>query len=469
MALVVKDRVKETTTTTGTGTLTLAGATVGFQSFSVIGNGNTTYYAITDGTNWEVGIGTYTSSGTLLSRDTILESSNGGAAVNWGAGSKDVFVTYPAEKSVDSNGTGASGTWAISITGNAASATQVYVTESPDDNVTYMIPYTSPTGSAGGNRSLYTDNGGLSFNPGTNVLACATFQGSLSGNASSATQLQTTRTINNTSFNGTANIITANWGTSRTLTIGSTGKSVNGSTNVSWTLTEIGALAYVAPGTSGNVLTSNGSTWISAAPPAGGGVNSQVFTTSSTFTIPAGVTKVKVTVVGGGGGGNRGEFSSCTGLDGGGGGGGATAFKWLTGLTPGNTIGVTVGAGGNGRTNLVAVQSGGSSSIQSGTQTITTVTAGGGGAGALAGGAPSSGGAGGTATNGDINIPGGGANLYVGGHSASFSSVSRVDTFNIAGAAGGVYGNGGNGGRGGSTIQQPAGGNGGAGIVIFEW
>ena len=100
MALVVKDRVKETTTTTGTGTLTLAGASTGFQSFSVIGDGNTTYYTITDGTDWEVGVGTYTASGTTLSRDTILESSNSGSAVNWGSGSKDVFVTYPAERSV---------------------------------------------------------------------------------------------------------------------------------------------------------------------------------------------------------------------------------------------------------------------------------------------------------------------------------------------------------------------------------
>lgn len=100
MALVLKDRVKETTTTTGTGTLTLAGAATGFQSFSVIGDGNTTYYTVTDGTDWEVGIGTYTSSGTTLSRDTILESSNSGSAVNWGAGTKDVFVTYPAERAV---------------------------------------------------------------------------------------------------------------------------------------------------------------------------------------------------------------------------------------------------------------------------------------------------------------------------------------------------------------------------------
>lgn len=103
MALVLKDRVKETTTTTGTGTYTLAGASTGYQSFSVIGNGNTTYYSVTDGTNWEVGIGTYTASGTTLSRNTILESSNSGSAVNWGSGSKDIFCTYPAERAVDTS------------------------------------------------------------------------------------------------------------------------------------------------------------------------------------------------------------------------------------------------------------------------------------------------------------------------------------------------------------------------------
>lgn len=100
MALVVKDRVQETTTTTGTGTITLAGAITGFQSFSVIGNGNTTYYTIAGTSEWEVGLGTYTSSGTTLSRDTILESSNGGTAVDFSAGIKNVFCTYPAEKSL---------------------------------------------------------------------------------------------------------------------------------------------------------------------------------------------------------------------------------------------------------------------------------------------------------------------------------------------------------------------------------
>lgn len=102
MAFVVKDRVKETTATTGTGTITLAGAVLGYQSFAAIGDGNETYYTIQDPVagDWEVGIGTYTASGTTLSRDTILESSNSGSAVNFGAGDKDVFVTYPAERSV---------------------------------------------------------------------------------------------------------------------------------------------------------------------------------------------------------------------------------------------------------------------------------------------------------------------------------------------------------------------------------
>ena len=108
MALVIKDRVKETSTTTGTGTFTLAGAATGFQSFAAIGDGNTTFYTIVlvGGNEWEVGIGTYTSSGTTLSRDTILSSSNSGNAVNFSAGTKDVFVTYPSERAITGGGGG---------------------------------------------------------------------------------------------------------------------------------------------------------------------------------------------------------------------------------------------------------------------------------------------------------------------------------------------------------------------------
>ena len=104
MALVLADRVKESTTTTGTGAISLAGAAVGFQTFSTaVGNTNTCYYTIADqsGADWEVGIGTYTSAGNTLSRDTIISSSNTGSLVTFSAGTKDVFVTYPAGKAVD--------------------------------------------------------------------------------------------------------------------------------------------------------------------------------------------------------------------------------------------------------------------------------------------------------------------------------------------------------------------------------
>ena len=108
MTLVLKDRVKEQTTTTGTGTVTLGGAVSGFEAFSAVGDGNTTYYAIVHQTadEWEVGLGTYTAAGTLLSRDTILESTNSDAAVNFSAGTKDVFVTYPSDKAIYADGSG---------------------------------------------------------------------------------------------------------------------------------------------------------------------------------------------------------------------------------------------------------------------------------------------------------------------------------------------------------------------------
>lgn len=102
MALVVKDRVRENSTTTGTGSLTLSGAVTGFQTFSTaIGNGNTTYYAIVSGSEWEVGLGTVSAG--ALSRDTVLSSSTG-SKVSFSAGTKDVFCTYPSNKSVYRNG-----------------------------------------------------------------------------------------------------------------------------------------------------------------------------------------------------------------------------------------------------------------------------------------------------------------------------------------------------------------------------
>jgi len=99
MALVINDRVKETTTTTGTGTVTLGGAVSGFDTFAAgIGNSNTTYYCIQLGAEFEVGLGTLAADSSTLARTTVISSSNSDNAVNFSAGAKNVFCTLPASK-----------------------------------------------------------------------------------------------------------------------------------------------------------------------------------------------------------------------------------------------------------------------------------------------------------------------------------------------------------------------------------
>ena len=98
MALVLNDRVKETTTTTGTGTLTLAGAVTGFETFAAgVGNSNTTYYAVTlpGSSEFEVGLGTLNSDSLTLARTTVISSSNSDSAVNFSSGTKTIFCTIP--------------------------------------------------------------------------------------------------------------------------------------------------------------------------------------------------------------------------------------------------------------------------------------------------------------------------------------------------------------------------------------
>ena len=150
MALVLADRVKETTTTTGTGTVTLLGASTGFQSFAAIGNANTTYYTIAGqtGSEWEVGIGTYTSSGTTLARTTVLSSSNSGSLVSFSAGTKDVFVTYPSGKSVNQDASG-NVTNAGSITGTNMIASNGLHVNSQTVSASYTIATGNSAVSAG--------------------------------------------------------------------------------------------------------------------------------------------------------------------------------------------------------------------------------------------------------------------------------------------------------------------------------
>jgi len=226
MALVLKDRVKETTTTTGTGTVTLAGAVTGYQAFSAIGDGNTTHYVIEDanGTGWEVGIGTYTLSGTTLARTTVLASTNSDSQITLSSGTHTVFCGYPAGKSVntadnlsamaattsselagvisDETGSGSlvfatsptlvtpalgtpSALVATNVTGTAASltagtstlATSITVSaNNTADETVYPLFVDGATGTQGAE----TDTG-LTYNPSSGLLTSTLFAGDITG------------------------------------------------------------------------------------------------------------------------------------------------------------------------------------------------------------------------------------------------------------------------------------------------
>jgi hypothetical protein len=165
MALVLADRVFETTTSTGSGTITLAGAEPGYQSFSAVGNGNQTYYTITIDNDWEVGIGTYTASGTTLSRDTVLSSSASGAKVTLPAGIKKVFVTYPSEKSVNLDVSGNISLSSAVISGvgypstDSDAATKLYVDTLVAEGISYHAPVTYEVPNTTGNLTVTYNNG----------------------------------------------------------------------------------------------------------------------------------------------------------------------------------------------------------------------------------------------------------------------------------------------------------------------
>lgn len=370
MALVVKDRVRQVTTTVGTGTLTLSGTVSGFQTFSVIGNGNTTYYAIVDNVtgDWEVGVGTYTSSGTTLSRDIVLESSNSNNLVPFAAGTKDVFCTYPADLSVTSDypnvftvantfrsanairSEAAATQDAVVLAGRAGGTSSFAVTLTPanlSSSTTLTLPNVTDTVATIGTAQTFTAAQTFRAANAIRSEAAATqdaivVAGRAGGtNSFASTITLTTLTANRTVTlpNSDVNFVTglapANGGTGTTSLTANNVILGNGTSSV----------LFVAPGTSGNVLTSNGTTWASTAPAAGSIFNYQEFTNSGTWTKPSGATWVYIEAIGGGGSG--GAFATTSGTTvATGGGGGAFASGWVLASSLGANVTVTVGSGG---------------------------------------------------------------------------------------------------------------------------
>ena len=220
MALTISDRIKETTTTTGTGTYNLGGAVTGFETFTAnLSNSDTTYYCCTDNTDFEVGLGTFASSGTTLARTTILASSNSNNAVSWSSGTRTIFCTLPSAKTIvlDASGnasvggtitaTGTSvftnldisgdvdvdGTLeadAVTVNGtalntviagvtvtNATNSAHVSVADNESTNEENLIPFIEDT-SATGNVGLESD-GDFAYNPSTGTVSATIFKGNI--------------------------------------------------------------------------------------------------------------------------------------------------------------------------------------------------------------------------------------------------------------------------------------------------
>jgi hypothetical protein len=342
MALILKDRVQETSTTTGTGTLTLAGAVTQFQTFSAaVGNGNTTYYTIYNagGSDWEVGLGTV-GAGTLA-RTTVLASSNAGAAVNF-TGTLYVFGDYPAGKAVFQDASGVINNPTFNATTsvitpivqatnsgglalkNSAGTTQISMGAGGGDNVSVSVSTNlnganaqidiSPTGT-GHVHIKPTGTGSLEIAPTSVGTINNMTIGATTAVAGSFTNLSVTGTTAFDGAEGTAGQVltsagtgnTPTWATPTTGTVTSVAATVpsflsvagspitsSGTLALSYSGTALpaanGGTGLTSPGTNGNVLTSNGTAWVSQAVTPTGSTY-----TRTSFTATGGQTSFTVT------------------------------------------------------------------------------------------------------------------------------------------------------------------------------
>jgi hypothetical protein len=210
MALALNDRVQQTGTANTTVSFTLTGSVTGFQSFAVVGNGNTTYYAATDASgNWEVGIGTYATSGPTLTRTTILASSNSGSAVTF-SGTVNVFVTYPSEKSVNLDGSNnvsalgtiGSGIWQGTTVGVGYGGTGVTASSGANSVMLRDANQNVSINRLNQSSTSITAGGGT-----TTLTAASTFSQILSGTGGQTFKLPDATTLTNTTtfeFNNNA-------------------------------------------------------------------------------------------------------------------------------------------------------------------------------------------------------------------------------------------------------------------------
>ena len=297
MALALNDRVQQQGTANTTVSFTLTGSVVGFQSFAVVGNGNTTYYAATDVSgNWEVGVGTYSTTGPTLTRTTILASSNSGSAVTF-SGTVNVFVTYPSNKSVNLDasgnvsplGTVASGTWQGTTVGVAYGGTGV-------------------TASSGASSVVLRDsNVNVSFNnfiagsvavtaaAGTTVLTAASARNQiLVGSTTQTFQLPNATTMalgqSFTFINNSSGVLTVKDNASTTVeTVPSGGVTQLGAVSIATSAGSWGAYSFIPAavdwGTNALNLASTvitGGTWNGGTIPTGyGGTGLTTFTTAN--------------------------------------------------------------------------------------------------------------------------------------------------------------------------------------------